>query len=84
MTCYYRQEKEGTGDGEFYVRFERSHLMEVKQSAVFHFSHVVGGTTYTFSITAESRDEACKLLIKALEEIIDAVGNVMKAGTKSN
>ena len=58
--------------------------MEMKQNQIFNFSHTTGGTTYNFSIQAESRDEACKKLMDGLGECLSELGKISKAGTKAS
>ena len=58
--------------------------MQIKQSAIFNFSHQVGPTNYNFSIPAESKEEACRILLKAFEVIGEELQKELKPATKAN
>lgn len=58
--------------------------LEIKQANIFHFQRTLGATTYNFSIPADNKESACKLLIDALVVITNELEAQVKAGSKSN
>jgi hypothetical protein len=59
-------------------------MMQIKETTVFNFNSVQDGTTYNFSIPAETKELACTKLLKALQAVIAELQDALKPGTKAN
>ena len=58
--------------------------METKETVMYTFSTIINGQKWEFGRPASSKQEACQILIKELEQIIVELKTIEKANTRAN